>query len=220
MSEQWGTHAVELRPNWVTKRFRGKDRQQGEREWRALTLLATYVPGLAPDPWEADLAAAEPTVVMSRLAGTPLRGCSLEDGQIKALATAVTRVHDAVPPDVLAEVPLRPGRQDELIAHIHSWFPNARAQVNHEVGQAMDRGMDWLARSGLDTAGQPLVPTSSGPETATSRTIYGMASEFRSSTLRTRVSVIAPSSSRRSPSTWAAGWNSRWTLTASSATSS
>ncbi|MFJ5216360.1 phosphotransferase family protein [Streptomyces sp. NPDC088354] len=163
MSDQWSTHAVELHPDSVTKRFRDGDRQRGAREWRALTLLATYAPGLAPAPRESDLSGPIPTIVMSRLAGTPLRGRSLKDDQIKALAAAVTRVHDAVPPDVLAEVPLRPGRQAELIAQIHSWFPQARPRVNHEVGRALDRGMDWLARSALDSTGHPEVPDVFGP---------------------------------------------------------
>ncbi|MFC8256852.1 hypothetical protein ACFUNF_04145 [Streptomyces sp. NPDC057291] len=62
----------------------------------ALTLLARYAPGLAPEPWEADLEAPEPTVVMSRLSGEPLRGRSLDDGQIKALAATLSRLYVAV----------------------------------------------------------------------------------------------------------------------------
>ncbi|MFD9097808.1 phosphotransferase family protein [Streptomyces collinus] len=163
MSDQWSTHAIELRPHSVTRRFRGEDRQRGEREWRALTLLATYEPGLAPDPWESELSAPKPTVVMSRLIGTPLRGQSLNGGQIQALATAVTKVHYAVPPEALAKVPLRPGHQSELIAHLHSWFPQARPRVNKEVGCAMDRGMAWLTQSAMESAGRPEVPDVFGP---------------------------------------------------------
>ncbi|MDX6352163.1 MAG: hypothetical protein QOF84_6953 [Streptomyces sp.] len=162
-SDRWSTHAIELRSNCVVKRFRGEDRERGEREWSALTVLATYAPGLAPEPWDSDLAAPEPTVVMSRLAGMPLRGCFLLDGQIKALAEAVRELHAAVPPDVLNEVPLRPGHQGDLIAQIHSWFPRARGRVSGRVGEAMDAGLAWLAGSGLETAGQPDVPGVFGP---------------------------------------------------------
>lgn len=70
-SDQWSTHGVELGSRSAIKRFRGEHREQAEREWRALTLLARYAPGLAPEPREADLEAPEPTVVMSRLPGGP-----------------------------------------------------------------------------------------------------------------------------------------------------
>ncbi|WUH88688.1 phosphotransferase [Streptomyces sp. NBC_00433] len=147
----------------MTKRFRGEDRERGRREWRALGLLARYAPGLAPTPLGADLAAAEPTVVMSRLAGEPLRGLLLDDDQVEALAAAVKRVHEAVPSDVLAGVPLRPGHQGELIGHIRSWFPQARPRVSSLLGRAMDEGMDWLDRSGLDTSCQKDLLSVFGP---------------------------------------------------------
>ncbi|QTZ95617.1 hypothetical protein [Streptomyces auratus] len=73
------THAIELLPDRVIKRFRGTDREGGAREWRALTLLAAHAPGLAPEPWDCAPAAAAPVVVMSRLAGVPMRGRALSD---------------------------------------------------------------------------------------------------------------------------------------------
>jgi hypothetical protein len=147
----------------VTKRFRTEDRERGRREWRARVLLDRYAPGLAPAPWQADLASVEPTVVMSKLAGAPLRGLPLSDDQVEALAAAVIRLHDAVPPDVLAGVPMRPGHQGELIGHIRSWFPQTRPRVGDQVGRAMDEGMGWLARSGLEPAGQLDLPSVFGP---------------------------------------------------------
>ncbi|MGW0903085.1 phosphotransferase family protein [Streptomyces sp. NPDC002853] len=162
-SDPWSTHTMVVGSHSVTKRFRGQDRERGRREWRALRLLARYAPGLAPRPWEADLAGAEPTVVMSRLAGRPLRGLLLNDDQVEALAAAVTRMHAAVPARVLAGMALRPGHQGELTAHIRGWFPQARPRVNGQVGRAMDHGMDWLAHSGLETAGQPDLPSVFGP---------------------------------------------------------
>lgn len=162
-SVPWSTHAVELGPRSVVKRFRREDRERCEREWRALGLLDSYATGLAPEPRRADLAAMEPTVVMSRLAGEPLRGRLLTEQQMKALAAAVGRLHTAVPPDVLAEVPLRPGRQQNLVAHIHSWTPRARPRVGGGVGRAMDRGLAWLAGSGLERAWPEDVPAVFGP---------------------------------------------------------
>jgi hypothetical protein len=47
----WSTHTVEFGPDTVTKRFRPGARDRCVREWRALTLLAAYAPGMAPNPW-------------------------------------------------------------------------------------------------------------------------------------------------------------------------
>lgn len=162
-SDPWSTHAIELRPTCVIKRFRDGDRERGEREWRALTVLGTHAPGLAPEPWESDLAAPEPWVMMSRLDGMPLRGSVLREEHIKALAEAVRELHAAVPPDVLDEVPPRPGHQGDLVAQIHSWFPRARTHVSGRVGEAMDAGLAWLAGSGLERDVQPDVPRVFGP---------------------------------------------------------
>lgn len=162
-SGPWSTHAVEIRSDCVIKRFRHEGRGKGEREWRALTLLATHSPDLAPFPKSADLAAAEPVVVMSRLPGEPLRGRPLSDRQLRALAAAASGLYAAVPEEVLAEVPVRPGHQHELIARIHAWAPQVRPQVSHEVGAAMDRGLEWLARSGMERIRQPGVPVVFGP---------------------------------------------------------
>ncbi|MEV7403675.1 aminoglycoside phosphotransferase family protein [Streptomyces sp. NPDC091267] len=159
----WSTHTVELGPAEVLKRFRGEHREQCEREWRTLTLLGTHAPNLAPVPHRADLAAAEPTVLMSRLPGQPLRGRPLGDQELKALAAAVSEMYAAVPGDVLSEVPVRPGRQQLLVSRIHAWAPRTRPRVGAEVGRAMDRGLEWLAGSGLAEAGRPDVPEVFGP---------------------------------------------------------
>jgi aminoglycoside phosphotransferase (APT) family kinase protein len=162
-SVPWSTHTVDLRSDSVIKRFRPEDSGKCEREWRALTLLSAHAPGLAPVPQSVDLAAEEPVVVMSRLPGEPLRGESLSDQQLKALAAAVNEVHAAVPADVLAEVPVRPGRQHRLIARIRSWTPHLRPRISDAIGEAMDQGLTWLARSGMEHVGRPDVPMAFGP---------------------------------------------------------
>ncbi|GGZ44688.1 phosphotransferase family protein [Streptomyces poonensis] len=159
----WSTHAIELTGDKVIKRFPRGSGDRAEREWRALTLLARHAPGLAPQPLEADLAASEPVVVMSRLDGKPLRGGVMGSEQIKALAEAVTAMHAAVPSDVVREVPLRPGHQAELIGHLHTWATTARPQAGGPVRQGMDAGLDWLATSGLDAGEPPGVPPVFGP---------------------------------------------------------
>jgi aminoglycoside phosphotransferase (APT) family kinase protein len=164
-STAWSTHAVEMGPQSVIKRFWEEGgRGPCEREWRALTLLATYAPGLAPEPLQLDLAAARPTVVMSRLAGETLRGGLLSEQRIKSLAAAVGELHAAVPPDVLAGVPRRPGHQQELIAWIHSWpVPQVCPRLTGNLSEVIDHGLAWLAHSGLETVGQPDVPPVFGP---------------------------------------------------------
>ncbi|MEV0264723.1 aminoglycoside phosphotransferase family protein [Streptomyces sp. NPDC050617] len=163
-SAPWSRNAVELRPDSVIKKFHHGSRGACEREWRALTLLAAYAPGLAPVPHRADLTADEPVVVMSRLPGEPMRGEPLVGRQLGAMAVAVNELYAAVPADVLAGVPVRPGRQRHLIDQIHTWTPRLRPRVGDEVGKAMDRGLEWLARSGMEGAGErPEVPPVFGP---------------------------------------------------------
>ncbi|MEV6756526.1 phosphotransferase [Streptomyces sp. NPDC051214] len=163
-SGAWSTHAVEMTADHVVKRFPGGDGGRAEREWRALRLLSAHAPGLAPEPREADITAAGSTVVMSRLAGVPLRGWAMRDEQVTALAAAARRMYAAVPADTLREVPIRPGQQSDLIAHLNGWAVTARPTVlDGPVAWAMDCGLDWLAHSGLDPDGVVGVPPAFGP---------------------------------------------------------
>ncbi|SOE09248.1 Phosphotransferase enzyme family protein [Streptomyces sp. 2323.1] len=152
------THAIELLPDRVIKRFRGTDREGGAREWRALTLLAAHAPGLAPEPWDCALAADAPVVVMSRLPGVPMRGRALSDVQVAALAAALRRLHAAVPAEVLRAVPPRPDHAAELVARIRRWTPQMRPHVSGQVAQAMDAGVAWLTSAHLDRPGAPEIP--------------------------------------------------------------
>lgn len=102
-------------------------------------------------------------MVMSRLAGAPLRGCSLEDEQVKALADAVNGLHAAVPADMLRQVPVRPGQQGDLIAQLQEWAVTVRPRAGSSVARAMDEGLWWLARSGLSTDESLSVPPVFGP---------------------------------------------------------
>lgn len=155
---------MELTADHVVKRFPGGDGGCAEREWRALRLLSVHAPGLAPEPGEADITKTGSTVVMSRLAGVPLRGFVLRDEQVRALAEAARRMYAAVPADTLREVPIRPGQQSDLIAHLKGWAATARpAVLDGPVARAMDCGLDWLAHSGLDANPTVGVPPVFGP---------------------------------------------------------
>ena len=98
------THGVFFEAGTVVKRFRHWARGEPHREWQALTLLARYAPGLAPEPVRADLTADPPEVVMSRLPGEPLGTWPAPDAQVDAVAAALSHLHHAVPARVLGAV--------------------------------------------------------------------------------------------------------------------
>ncbi|MBR7837257.1 aminoglycoside phosphotransferase family protein [Actinospica durhamensis] len=97
------THELTFDGDRVVKRFVDWERGEHLREWRGLSLLARYAPGLAPEPIEARFAEDPPTIVMSRLPGEPLGAAPLTDTQVRALADALTRMHASVPESELAD---------------------------------------------------------------------------------------------------------------------
>ncbi|MFF2806520.1 aminoglycoside phosphotransferase family protein [Streptomyces sp. NPDC058000] len=154
---RWHTHDLSLHPDRVVKRFR---RAEGpgpyERERRALTLLGTHAPGIAPvllgarDPAGA---AGPPALVMSRLPGAPLRGSPLGERQLTAWAQAVRTVHTALPPAELARLPLRHGHQRDTVGRLRVWYATPPGRpLAPTVRRAVRAGMDWLD-GWLDNAG-------------------------------------------------------------------
>ncbi|MEU5299802.1 phosphotransferase [Streptomyces noursei] len=98
---RWHTHDLTLHPDRVVKRFRAAEGPGPyARERRALTLLGRHAPGVAP-PLLSSHAPAHagdpPTLVMSRLPGTPLRGTPLTERQLAAWAQTVRTLHAAHP---------------------------------------------------------------------------------------------------------------------------
>jgi len=98
------THHIEISGDRVTKTYASWDRGEHRREWRGLTLLHAYAPGLGPEPIAADLEAEPPSVVMSRVPGEPLGTRRVTPEQIGALAVAIDRMHGAIPASALADV--------------------------------------------------------------------------------------------------------------------
>lgn len=146
---QWTTHGIDLRPDLVVKRFRSSGRDEPQREWRALSLLAAHAPGLAPAPLEADLAAEPPVVVMSRLPGSPLRGTALGSRQVDALARAVSTLQRALPADVLAALPPVPTNPAVMVDRMRGSHASSTDPL---VAQALAAGRRWLARTRLGAA--------------------------------------------------------------------
>ncbi len=163
-SRHWGTHGIDMTAHRVIKRFASGSDGRAAREWRGLTLLAAHAPGLAPEPYEADLAAERPFVVMSRLTGEPLRGTVMGNQQLDALAEAVSALHNAVPPPVLRSVPSRPVLPPDLVRLINGWAVEApSSRTGGPVGQAMGTGLRWLAGTRLHAEDPQDFPDVFGP---------------------------------------------------------
>jgi hypothetical protein len=129
------------------------------REWQALTLIDKYAPGLAPAPVAADLAALEPTVTMSRLPGTALRGVPVSPQQVAAMARAVITLHTAIPPHELACLPPRLGNPVYQAQALRAWAGQLPPPPASPVVAAATRsGLAWLARSEHVWAAGPDVP--------------------------------------------------------------
>ncbi|MFI7699184.1 phosphotransferase family protein [Nonomuraea sp. NPDC049480] len=133
----------------MIKRYRSWDRREPHREWTALTLLAEHAPGLAPEPITADLDAAPPTVVMSRLPGVPLRGLRTGPAHVHAMAAALTRLHRAVPaaslPEPAAWTPAG------AVAYARGWAAK-RPDLGEDprAAKAFAAGAAWLAGPDAD----------------------------------------------------------------------
>lgn len=155
MVELWATHGIDLRQDVVVKRFRSSRRGEPQREWRALRLLADHAPGLAPAPLEADLSADPPVVVMSRLAGTPLRGTVVDPEQVRAMARAVSTVHGAVPSRLLADLPWAATHPAVMVERMRA---SPAASTDPLVATALAAGRRWLARTRLGAATDELPP--------------------------------------------------------------
>lgn len=147
------THLVAIGDDEVIKRFRSWDRGEHRREWQALTLLASYAPDLAPAPLSADLTSVPPQVRMSRVPGLPLDrlppdGQAVTPGILDAVAAAISRLHAAVPRDVVAGLRPQPWLEVGVVNRMRSIVAGRRAPDNDALARtAFDAGMRWFARA-------------------------------------------------------------------------
>lgn len=139
-----GTHAIEVVDGVVVKRFRSWDRGEPRREWEALTLLARYAPGLAPVPVRAELAGDPPSIVMSKVAGEPLGEGPIGSAQLDALADAIHRLHQALPPDVLRDLPPRAFTPSVLADKAKRLYGGQQQPADDLVRKAFAAGGAWL----------------------------------------------------------------------------
>jgi hypothetical protein len=145
----------------VAKRFRSWDRGEPTREWTALTLLAEHAPGLAPAPIRAGLTADPPVIEMSRLPGVPLGGTPPTAAQAGALALALERLWNAVPPARLTDR-YGPGlNADQLERRVTAMLGTRHHETGHHetgdhetgdralVRRAWKAGADWFSGPAL-----------------------------------------------------------------------
>ncbi|WP_171069546.1 phosphotransferase family protein [Actinomadura geliboluensis] len=159
MSDRSSTHLLEIAAEVVVKRYRSWEYRQPEREWTALILLDEHVPGTAPMPVSADLAAAPPTVVMSRLPGLPLSD-PVGTEQAAAVAHTVVQVQEAIPRTALASLPPRAGRPAELLQQVRGWCAEGSSlDASPMAAKALTEGSQWLQHPDLaDRLAQPGTP--------------------------------------------------------------
>jgi hypothetical protein len=146
------THVVDIAEDEVVKRFRSWDRGEHLREWRALTLLASYAPDLAPGPLNADLTSVPPQVRMSRVPGLPLdrllAGQAVTPGHLDAVAAVIKRLHTAVPQDVVAGLRPQPWLEVGVVNRLRSIVAGTRAPDDDAlVRAAFDAGIPWFGRA-------------------------------------------------------------------------
>ncbi|WP_149263398.1 aminoglycoside phosphotransferase family protein [Actinomadura sp. K4S16] len=144
------THDVQIHPRVVVKTYRPGSRDAAKREWRALTLLADYAPGLAPSPITAELATEPARVTMTRLAGTPLTP-PVTTAQVEAMADAIKAMQQAIPRDLLTTLPPRAGSPAEMLTDLRLAFPMLPMPTSDRmIEEAFDEASAWIRRPALD----------------------------------------------------------------------
>jgi Ser/Thr protein kinase RdoA (MazF antagonist) len=149
------THDLVAGEGTVIKTFRPRYGDEADREWVALSLLQRHAPGLAPAPLRRAGDDDSPAVVMSRLPGCPLGDRPLSPPQVTALAAALDRLHNAVPPDELVTLPPRRSGAPEMLTELRAWASQTTPALTPPVAQALRTARDWLASHEADGLAAP-----------------------------------------------------------------
>ncbi|WP_432939282.1 phosphotransferase family protein [Kribbella sp. CA-253562] len=130
------THRLHLDGDVVTKTYVNWSRNEHVREWTALRAISAARPQLVPVPIRFTPPTPYPSIIMSRLPGTPLAGC-LSPEELEALHVALTDLWSIPPTDV---EPLdRAAFFERIRSSISSWDG---AGIIAEAHQA---ATEWLA---------------------------------------------------------------------------
>jgi aminoglycoside phosphotransferase (APT) family kinase protein len=151
MADRFSTHELELGDDLVTKRYASWDRGEPQREWALLTLLAEHAPGLAPMPVRAELDACPPSIVMTKVPGRVLRGEHVTGEQIRAMATALNRLHQTIPAQVVEATEPAAWRPAAAVDKVRAWA-GKQPDLGSDplVRQAFTAGAAWLASAAPD----------------------------------------------------------------------
>lgn len=123
---QTSTHDVVMGPAEVSKRFVSYADGEAEREWDCLNLLWRHAPGIAPRPLRREVSDGHPVVVMSRIAGEPLRRGPLTDLQTKSLGQTLRALYDIPLESVVAAgISERRGGFAALTQDLPMWLSSA-----------------------------------------------------------------------------------------------
>jgi len=131
------THDVAIGTDTVTKTYVRWDREEPEREWAALSLLAEHAPGLAPTPLSRGT--EPPSLTMTRLPGAEPSG-PLTPAQTWAFGAALRRMYDVPLPD---DLPERRFGTSLWADNVRAWAEESIAPPG-VVDDALTAARDWL----------------------------------------------------------------------------
>jgi aminoglycoside phosphotransferase (APT) family kinase protein len=150
------THHLTLTRERVVKRFRSWDRGEANREWEGLEILHRRAPGLAPQPLERCTEDGAPAIVMTRLAGEPLGASPLTQHQVIVLSRTLRAMHDAVPADILAGLPVRRSGPAEHWSALRAWIAEPAAGPGRAASDALRAASAWLGSADAGALHGPL----------------------------------------------------------------
>jgi Ser/Thr protein kinase RdoA (MazF antagonist) len=148
------THEIEVDGSEVVKRFRSWEGDEARREWRALTLLAEFAPGLAPVPVREDTNGDQSSIRMTRLPGKPLSGQTITAQHLDAIAAALNRLHACIPASVLGTVPPVSWLAEGMAARMRSLTSSPPPHDDPGVRVAYHAARRWIDQA-AGPAGQP-----------------------------------------------------------------
>lgn len=154
------THEIEVYGSQVVKRFRPGEGDEARREWRALTLLAEFAPGLAPVPVREDIDGDQPSIRMTRLPAEPLAGQTIAARHLDAIAAGLSRLHTCLPPGVLAAVPPVSWPAEGMMTRMRSLTSRPAPHDDPGVQVAYRAAKRWIDRA-AEPAGHSSSPRSS-----------------------------------------------------------
>ncbi len=133
-------HDVDVAGDLVTKRFNSTDRDEPDREWRTLRILAEHAPDLAPEP--IGYAQSPPRITMTRLPGVELAG-GLSPAQLDGMIRAIEAMF-AVPAGAVPTIDCT-GQPVQQLHRIRALVPETLAHDEPEIVRTHRAAQAWLA---------------------------------------------------------------------------